>query len=78
MKTPMRFLKKHLDKKILPCSDENSFVRGMNIAHENLLHYLHDWLLEWETELMIKVFLCGFGIGGVVGIMILNYLMQNK
>ena len=56
MKTTIQWLKEYLETKVLPCSEDNEYVYGMNVAHNNLIHYMIPYLLEKEKEQIIDAF----------------------
>lgn len=59
MKTTIKWLEEYLDKKVLPCPEGNDYVYGMNVAHQNLIHYLIPYLLEKEKEQIINAYKSG-------------------
>lgn len=50
MKTAMQILLEILQSKILPCPDGNDYVYGLNVANENIIHYIKDAFLEKEKR----------------------------
>lgn len=54
MKTTIQWLKEYLETKILPCNEDNEYVYGMNVAHNNLIEYMIPYLLEKEKEQIIN------------------------
>lgn len=50
MKSTIEWLKEYLETKVLPCPEGNDYVYGMNVAHNNLIHYMIPYLLEKEKE----------------------------
>ena len=60
MKTTIQWLEEYLDKKVLPCQEGNDYVYGMNVAHQNLIHYVIPYLLEKEKEQIIEAHFAGW------------------
>ena len=56
MKTTIQWLKEYLETKVLPCSEDNEYIYGMNVAHTNLIKYMIPYLLEKEKEQIIEAF----------------------
>ena len=56
MKTTIQWLKEYLETKVLPCSEDNEYIYGMNVAHTNLLKYMIPYLLEKEKEQIIDAY----------------------
>ena len=63
MKTTIQWLKEYLETKILPCNEDNEYVYGMNVAHNNLIYYMIPYLLEKEKEQIIEAYSCGYSDG---------------
>jgi len=56
----MQELLQILEAKILPCDDDNSYVYGMNVAHNNLIEYMIPYLLIIEKDQLIKSYNDGY------------------
>lgn len=56
MKTAVKWLEEYLNTKVLPCPEDNDYVYGMNVAHENLINYVIPALLEKEKKQIIDAY----------------------